>query len=539
MQPPREIYENPRYAELLSDTEVQEHLANARATYLAQQTALQDSYPYKQEEIAHHRRTLTPTQDNETLQDDIKEFDTYNKKHKGTLGLLLKEQKQKDITTDDKRQYALNAWEQILQEKKAKWLEKEQSKQTLDYKQRVLEYLESLLEMKKFLRDLGGAGELFSEALDEVKQDLDVSNLGDEEYQKRLHKQGGGLPYFGDWGSDENARDRQKDRGGFYGNALFGGGFDLSRSKKNRIDINAIKRYFNTIQNSKALKEIVELLGRLEKQEEESEKQTIKELKSYSYTQVIPTKRYKEEMRGVTLGRDLENLLPQELAMLEDETLELLFDLKYIQNRLFCFEKQGYRSITQEAQEEIEKEIERKKQKKKEKNEGAIIICVDTSGSMSGKPEYIAKALTLYLATKASTQKRACYLINFSTDIETMLLSGRGGMAKLMQFMTMSFGGGTDVAPALQEGLRKMQQDDFKKSDLIVISDGGFDDISQNLTRQMQAQRQKDNKFYLLDIDGYSSQKGVFDKHWVYDATTQGIKGMQSILAACDDMERR
>ena len=120
----------------------------------------------------------------------------------------------------------------MLQEKKAKWLEKEQSKQTLDYKQRVLEYLESLLEMKKFLRDLGEAGELFSGALDEMKQSLDVSNLGDEEYQKRLRKQGGGLPYFGDLESDENARDRQKDRGGFYGNALFGGRFDLSRSKR-------------------------------------------------------------------------------------------------------------------------------------------------------------------------------------------------------------------------------------------------------------------------------------------------------------------
>ena len=149
--------------------------------------------------------------------------------------------------------------------------------------------------------------------------------------------------------------------------------------------------------------------------------------------------------------------------MLEDESLELLFDLKYIQNRLFCFEKQGYHSITQEAQEEIEKEIETKKQKKREKNEGAIIVCVDTSGSMMGNPEYIAKALTLFLATKANTQKRACYLINFSIGIETMELSGKGGMAKLMQFLEMSFGGGTDVAPALKEGLKTMQQDDFKK----------------------------------------------------------------------------
>lgn len=530
MQPLEEIQNNPRYAELLSDTEVQEHLANAHADYLAQQHALQDSHPFKKKEIAHHRRTLTPTQDNKTLQDDIKEFDTHNKKHKGTLDSLLKEQK--DITTDDKRQYALNAWERILQAKKTEWLEQRWLEQTADYRARVLEYLESLFEMKKFLRDLSGAGELFDGALDEMKQGLDVSNLGDEEYQKRLRKQGGGLPYFGDCGSDENARDRQKDRGGFYDNALFGSGFNLSRSKKNRIDINTIKRYFNTIQNSKTLREIAELLGRLEKQEEESEIQTIKELKSYSYTQIIPTKRYKEEICGVTLGRDLENLLPQELTMLEDETLELLFDLKYIQNRLFCFEKQGYHALTQEAQEEIEKEIERKKQKKREKNEGAIIICVDTSGSMRGKPEYIAKALTLYLATKASTQKRARYLINFSTDIETMELSGRGGMAKLMQFMTMSLGGGTDVAPALQEGLRKMQQDDFKKSDLIVISDGGFGDISSDLKRQIQAQRQKDNKFYLLDIDGNSGEKRVFDKHWVYDTRTQGIKGLHSIIGS-------
>ena len=114
-------------------------------------------------------------------------------------------------------------------------------------------------------------------------------------------------------------------------------------------------------------------------------------------------------MSGVTLGRDLANLLPQELAMLKDENLELelLFNLKYIQNRLFCFEKQGYETIQKEHY-------------KMAKNEGAMIICVDISSSMEGNREYLAKAITLYLATKASMQNRACYLINFSTDIETM-----------------------------------------------------------------------------------------------------------------------
>ena len=336
---PQDIQNNLRYEELLQDKEVQEHLAKAHEEYQAQQDSLQDSHPFKKEEVAHHRRKLTPTQDIETLKDDVKEFDTYNKKHKGTLDSLLNKQEQNDITLTDKRQYALNAWEQMLKSKKNEYIEQEKLKQTRDYKQRLTDYLESLLETKEFLSNLGGAGELFSGALDEMKQGLDVSNLGDEAYQNKLKGQRIEMP----------------------GGKGIGSGAGI----RNRIDINTIKQYFNTIQNSKALKEIAELLGRLEKEEEESEIQKIKELKSYSYTQIIPTKRYKEEICGVTLGRDLENLLPQELAMLEDESLELLFDLKYIQNRLFCFEKQGYHSITQEAQEEIEKEIETKKAKEK------------------------------------------------------------------------------------------------------------------------------------------------------------------------------
>ena len=150
---------------------------------------------------------------------------------------------------------------------------------------------------------------------------------------------------------------------------------------------------------------------------------------------------------------------------------------------------------------------------------------------MYGNPEYIAKALTLFLATKANSQKRACYLINFSIGIETMELSGKGGMAKLMQFLEMSFGGGTDVAPALKAGLKTMQQDDFKKSDLIVISDGGFGYIPNDLEKQMQIQRQKDNKFYLLDIDGNSGKKTFFDKHWIYNAQTQNINTLYESIA--------
>ena len=499
--------DHDKWAKILKDTEVQYYLTKSYASYLAQQDSLYDKHPYKEEELAHYKRTLTPTKDKSSLNDDMLEFYNYNAKLKGSLDSILADDnirpndniKQgkadfKKISLNDKRHYVQKIWTQNIEAKKSEWINLAKDKLSADYKQRIQDYLESLLEMQAMLKDLGEAGELFSGDLEALKQSLDVANLGDEKYLKNINA---------------------------------GGGFDNSLGNKNYTDINTIKRYLQTLRDSKALREIADILGKLKKAEEESEIEKIKELKSYSYTQIIPTKRYKEEICGVTLGSDLENLLPQELAMLGDSDLELLFDLKYIQKRLFCFEKHGYQAIMQEAQEEIEKEKEKKKEK--EKNQGAMIICVDTSSSMSGEPEHIAKAIAIYLATKAQTQKRACYLINFSTSIETMELSGKGGLSRLISFLMMSFHGGTDVSPALHHGLNKMQSESFRQSDLIAISDGCFGHISNTLIQQMQAQRQKKNKFYLLDIAGSSGAKEFFDIHWQYNTHSKNVQVLHKI----------
>lgn len=45
---------------------------------------------------------------------------------------------------------------------------------------------------------------------------------------------------------------------------------------------------------------------------------------------------------------------------------------------------------------------------------GPIILCLDTSGSMMGAREVVAKALALECMRQARTQKRACYLYSFS-----------------------------------------------------------------------------------------------------------------------------
>lgn len=280
-------------------------------------------------------------------------------------------------------------------------------------------------------------------------------------------------------------------------------GFGNDKGKKHYINFNTLTAYLQSLKNSKALSKIAKILGRAKEAKKQGHGS------GQAGLQEAHSKRYKEELQGVTLGRDLENLLPQELALLGDSDLELLFDLKYIQNRLFCFEKQALSTINTP---------------KRASNQGAMIICIDTSSSMRGKPEHIAKSLALYLATQAQTQERACYLINFSTNIETMELSGRGGLARLLGFLSMSFHGGTDMSPALRAGVQKMQSEAFKKSDLIVISDGGFGHISSTLEKQMQAQRKGGNKFYLLDINGRSGAKKFFDIHWLYNTKSDNTR---------------
>ena len=61
-------------------------------------------------------------------------------------------------------------------------------------------------------------------------------------------------------------------------------------------------------------------------------------------------------------------------------------------------------------------------------SKGPMILCIDTNGSMNGTPEYIAKAIALYFATQSMKEKRKCFLINFSTSIETLELTNENGL---------------------------------------------------------------------------------------------------------------
>lgn len=100
--------------------------------------------------------------------------------------------------------------------------------------------------------------------------------------------------------------------------------------------------------NDPGVRSLCDLLGKL-RQLELSERI---ERAQVRYTQDIelPDINSREEIIGIRLGRDIEHVLPSELALLADPETSILFDLKYVESRLMCFDMQGIQRVQQHHQ---------------------------------------------------------------------------------------------------------------------------------------------------------------------------------------------
>jgi uncharacterized protein with von Willebrand factor type A (vWA) domain len=300
--------------------------------------------------------------------------------------------------------------------------------------------------------------------------------------------------------------------------------WDLSVGSLSDQDVSQLLKWAKYLHNNSGIKKLCDLMGKMA--QESFSHELVKIQTSHCYEVQKTDINSREEITGITLGNDLENLIPQELSYLTDPDISILFDLKFVENRLMCFEKQGVQTTWEEELKEEEKQVNIYDKK------GPIIICVDTSGSMSGAPETIAKAFTLLLSTQAANQKRPCYLINFGTGIETTDLQPPKCMKDLIQFLKKSFHGGTDVAPALYEAVHKMANENYSKADLLVISDFVLSIIDGDLRKTVQEQKLKDNRFYALSIGQFRLENvdDLFNLQWNYDATKGTISQLNNVV---------
>ncbi|MCU0926614.1 MAG: VWA domain-containing protein [Hydrogenophaga sp.] len=123
---------------------------------------------------------------------------------------------------------------------------------------------------------------------------------------------------------------------------------------------------------------------------------------------------------------------------------------------------------------------------------GPLIVCLDTSGSMQGAPESVAKACVLQALRSAHAGQRACQLLAFGGPGELLqraLTRDAAGLDALLDLMGQAFDGGTDLQTPIEHAIEQVQQQGWQDADLLIVSDGEFGLTGAMLTRLRQAQQ--------------------------------------------------
>lgn len=203
----------------------------------------------------------------------------------------------------------------------------------------------------------------------------------------------------------------------------------------------------------------------------------------------------KSDILGITVGNDLNALLPIEMAHCADDELEDLFVYKFLTRKLQTFQ---YKSEIMQPARRLETKPARRK--------GPMIVCLDTSGSMAGIPEKISHSLLIKLLEIADRQQRDCFLIAFSVSINP--IDVRKERARLLEFFSKTACGDTDATRMLQATFRLLQsRKEYMNADVLWISDFKIPLSSSALTDRIKEYREADTHFYGLQI-------GIADNEW-------------------------
>lgn len=292
--------------------------------------------------------------------------------------------------------------------------------------------------------------------------------------------------------------------------------WDLTKTDFNDYNFDILSEYADILERDESLKEFANLLGRQAKEQQKFEKELRDKI--VVTTEYHPQPAYRGQICGVTTGNSISSVLPSELALLKNPATKNLFKLKFAQKQLLSFRYENQVASERQTieQEEVEVSVNEKEPK------GPIIICVDTSGSMQGTPEMVAKTVTFALAKIAIEEKRNCYLISFSTNIETLDLSDFSNtkpLDNLVGFLRMSFWGGTDATPALAQALKMLKQKAYKNADVLMVSDFVMGTLPQEIDEAIKIEQKKETQFYSLVIGQTGNQNTIesFNHNWSYN----------------------
>ncbi|MDR3302115.1 MAG: VWA domain-containing protein [Spirochaetaceae bacterium] len=242
--------------------------------------------------------------------------------------------------------------------------------------------------------------------------------------------------------------------------------WNLTKGTWRKASYDVLSNYSDYFAKDITLQELARRLGRSRIMENETE--TEEEVYcEWGFEQIWElNENGKAELIGVHTGDDISAILPAEIALLMDEDTEFLFLKKFTEKKLQTFHYLDKQLVAKETTDAVSGK------RKKREAMGPFILCIDTSGSMRGEAERIAKTMVFALLKFALKEKRLCYLISFSTEIETLEISSLAShLDTLTEFLSMSFNGGSNAGPAFLETLAMLEKDAYRKADVVMISD--------------------------------------------------------------------
>ncbi len=181
------------------------------------------------------------------------------------------------------------------------------------------------------------------------------------------------------------------------------------------------------------------------------------------------------EVRGVKRSARLSRMLASEAAMVGHPVFRRLWRARFAEQQLLTYEDAAVITQTQlrpDAARSLPTPTQRAPM-----GHGPMLVCLDTSGSMRGAPENVAKACVLQALRTAHAAGRACRLLAFGSAgelLEQELSLSSQGLETLLTLMDQSFDGGTDVQTPLERAVHLVQHAQFALADILIVSDGEF-----------------------------------------------------------------
>lgn len=260
-------------------------------------------------------------------------------------------------------------------------------------------------------------------------------------------------------------------------------GFDITTSVWRHSGWRELDSLRKKLENLKELRELVRSLGR-GGGKGPLRKSTAERSVPRSPMGVVRSPLEPVETRSLTRSDDLSRMLPSEAAL-------LAMGGKY--GRLLHFSRRAERNLTSYERSswvEDPSVLLNFQEVRPSAECGPIIVCLDTSGSMIGARETVAKAVALECMRGAHLQRRKCYLYAFSGpgQVQEMELGvDSKNLLNLLEFLSNSFHGGTDVDEPLERSLQKINEFQWQDADILMVTDGEIRPPSDELLERLAA----------------------------------------------------